>query len=75
MKSIHEIIENGEDIEKTLSVCFGTPRGDELPQVAGIEDIVVDVYSDILNVPREYALGLYHHQYNSDDDDIADIVH
>lgn len=62
MKPVHDII---DDIDSTVAV-YGTPRGDELPQVAGVEDILMDVYSDILNMPREYAAGHFHHQYADD---------
>lgn len=56
---------NIDELDNTPAV-FGTPRGDELPQVAGVEDILMDVYSDILNMPREYAAGHFHHQYADD---------
>ncbi|PZQ43563.1 MAG: hypothetical protein DI551_11915 [Micavibrio aeruginosavorus] len=58
-RSIKEV-----DIENLMSASFGSPKGDELPQVAGLEDILVDVYSDMLNIPREYAAGRFHHQIN-----------
>lgn len=51
-----------QEMENIVSLCCGIPQGDELPQVAGVEDILVDVYSDMLNVPREIAAGHFHHQ-------------
>ncbi len=74
MKTLSTIIENANDVE-TTAACFGTPRGDELPQVAGVEDILLDVYSDILNVPREYAAGRFHHQYDDDFEDDCGLIH
>lgn len=64
MKTVSTIIKDAQDAEAI--VVFGNPQGDELPQVAGLEDILVDVYSDILNVPREYAAGRFHHQYDDE---------
>lgn len=65
MKPVHDIVEESIERENLFAV-YGTPRGDELPQVAGVEDILMDVYSDILNMPREYAAGHFHHQYAED---------
>ena len=62
-------------LESAVSVCCGSPRGDELPQVAGLEDILRDVYSDILNVPHEYASDRFHHQYDDDFEDVNGLIH
>ncbi len=64
MKPVHAINELQQDTD-ALAV-YGAPKGDELPQVAGVEDILMDVYSDILNMPREYAVGHFHHQFADD---------
>ena len=61
--------------QEAVITTFGTPQGDELPQVAGVEDILLDVYSDILNVPREYAAGRFHHQFDDDFEDDTDLIH
>lgn len=74
MKAVHSIAQTAIEMENLMSVCCGTPRGDELPQVAGVEDILMDVYSDILNVPRELAAGRFHHQFE-DEYSNEDIIH
>ena len=74
MKNVYEILDDTMDAESKLAV-YGTPRGDELPQVAGVEDILMDVYSDILNMPREYAAGHFHHQYADDFEESESIIH
>lgn len=63
-----------EDIASLMSVCCGNPRGDELPQVASEEDIVLDICSDVLNMSRDHAAGVVHHQYD-DGLDYADMIH
>ena len=65
MKPIHAIIKETSESD-TVPAVYGAPRGDELPQVAGVEDILMDIYSDILAMPREYAAGHFHHQYADD---------
>lgn len=72
MKPVNDIINDTMDMDAATAV-FGTPRGDELPQVAGVEDILMDVYSDILNMPREYAAGHFHHQYADDFEEIESV--
>lgn len=62
------------DIQDVIAVCGGMPKGDELPQVAGVEDILMDVYSDVLNMPRDYAAGVFHHQIE-DDFDYEGMIH
>ncbi len=74
MRHRNSFIEEVQDMENIMSVCGGTPRGDELPQVAGIEDIIADVYSDAFRIPHEYALGAFRHQYD-DDFDYEQLVH
>jgi hypothetical protein len=74
MKSINSIVENAIEMENIVSLCCGSPQGDELPQVASAEDILIDVYSDILNAPREYAASRFHHQY-TDEYEYEDIIH
>jgi hypothetical protein len=68
MKNVHSIEESAIEMDNIISVCCGNPQGDELPQVASAEDILIDVYSDITNAPREYAAAMFHHQYANDDD-------
>lgn len=58
----HTIQDEAARMDDIMSVCGGVPRGDELPQVASEDDILVDVYSDISNLPREYACAQFHHQ-------------
>jgi hypothetical protein len=55
------------EIENIVSLCCGNPHEEELPQVAAESDILADIYSDILNVPREYAVGHFNHQYDLDE--------
>lgn len=67
-------LDHNMDLQDAISVCGGMPRGDELPQVAGVEDILMDVYSDVLNMPREYAAGVFHHQ-TEDDFSYGEMIH
>ena len=62
------------DMAHLMSVCCGNPQGDELPQVAGEDDILADIYSDITNMPREYASGRFHHQFD-DQYDFDSLIH
>lgn len=73
MKHNHPI--DVQEMEDIVSLCCGVPRGDELPQVAGVEDILVDVYSDMMNVPREIAAGHFHHQYFEESYSSFDAIH
>lgn len=70
MKPVYAINDDLRDLRdlRDLDVLavFGSPHESELPQVAGEEDILLDVYSDILNLPREYAAGYFHGQYAVD---------
>ncbi len=63
-----------QNIDEIVSMYNGIPMGDELPQVAGVNDILVDVYSDILNVPRDYAMAAMNHQFD-DGLDYEDMIH
>jgi hypothetical protein len=74
MKPVRAIVDDNNEMDMIANVCCGVPRGDELPQVAGVEDILLDIYSDMLNVPREYAAGHFHHQYE-DSYDFDNSVH
>lgn len=38
-----DLIREVENLENVVFVCFGRPKGDELPQVATEKDIVVDL--------------------------------
>lgn len=62
-------------MEDLMSVCCGNPQGDELPQVAGLEDIMIDVVSDALQVPHQYAAGAIHHQFDNDFADYNGMIH
>ena len=62
------------DIENIMSACGAIPHGDELPQAAGLQDILMDVYSETLNMPREYAASRFHHQFD-DDFEYEGIIH
>lgn len=68
MKNVNAILDDANDMESIVSACYGSPRGDELPQVASAEDIMIDIYSDITNAPREFAAAMFHHQNGVDDD-------
>ncbi len=49
-------------LDSVISVCFGRPSGDELPQVAGLDDTVIDVFSDTLDMSYDKASAYYYHQ-------------
>lgn len=55
------------NIESIVSYCCGSPRGDELPQVASEDDIAIDVFNDLTALPREYAAAYLHHQMDDDE--------
>ena len=74
MRTAVSMMANVSELENPSLYC-GIPQGDELPQVAGVEDILMDVYSDILNMPREYAAGCFHHQLDNDFAYEDDIIH
>lgn len=57
---------DASEMEVLMSVCCGMPRGDELPQVAGTEDIIADVYSEFSNSPRNMVSSLMHHQFEDE---------
>lgn len=75
MKRIPTETEMMNDTDNLMAAAYGAPRGDELPQVAGVNDILMDVYSDILNMPRAYAAGHFHHQYVDDLEDPDTMIH
>ncbi len=75
MKIDRHSFENTVERDNIPPLYCGVPQGDELPQVAGVEDILMDVYSDILNMPREYAAGCFHHQFDNDFAYEDDIIH
>lgn len=60
--------------EHAVSLCGGVPRGDELPQVGSADDMLLDVCSEIMNMPREYAAAHLHHQWAADFEE-APITH
>ena len=63
------------EAENATLMCYGCPKGDELPQVAGMEDILIDVYSDMLNVPRDCAAAHLHHQYEDEFEGFETLIH
>lgn len=71
----HMMEQNINMMEELMSVCCGTPQGDELPQAAGLEDIMIDVYSDVFQMSHEYAAGALHHQFDNDFDDYNAMIH
>lgn len=74
MKSSKQFVKNSTRMDDIISVCGAIPRGDELPQVACESDILMDVYSDMLNLPREFANARIHGQYG-DEFNFEDIIH
>lgn len=66
MKNIQGMLQNASELENVMAVCCGNPHDDELPQVADEDDILIDFYSDILNIPREDASARFHHQYSDE---------
>lgn len=63
MKNMNDNVQTPSELENLMAVCCGNPHEDELPQVAAEEDILMDMYSDILNMPREDASARFNHQY------------
>lgn len=74
MRTVKIATTNEQSIDDIVSLCNGIPMGDELPQVAGVNDILMDVYSDILDMPRDYAMAAIHHQFD-DGLDYDDMIH
>jgi hypothetical protein len=65
MKYAKDHIEHNEvSLDDVMSACGAIPHGDDLPQVAGLNDILTDVYSEALNIPHEYAAGALFHQHD-----------
>ena len=75
MKNVNAIVERAMEMDNIISVCCGNPQGDELPQVASAEDIMIDIFSDFTNAPREYAAGMFHHQYGNDGFGYDEVIH
>ncbi len=75
MKTSSHIERVSMQMDDIISVCGAIPRGDELPQVAGEQDILMDVYSDMLNMPREFANARIHHQFADDEYDLENMIH
>ena len=71
----NDFIADAMDSENATLMCYGCPKGDELPQVAGMEDILIDVYSDMLNMPRDYAASRLHHQYEDEFEGFETLIH
>lgn len=69
------MMENISEMEELMSVCCGNPQGDELPQVAGLEDVMIDLMSDVMQMPHEYAAGALHHQFDNDFADYNGMIH
>lgn len=75
MRHQYDDMQQDTEFQDAIAVCGGMPKGDELPQVAGVEDILMDVYSDALNMPRDYATGIFHHQVEDDFYDYSEVIH
>ena len=58
----NDFVHNVKDMENIIFVCFGTPKGDELPQVATPDDVVIDLMSRQTGKSHSFADALYHHQ-------------
>lgn len=58
-------------VEAIMSVCCGNPHEDELPQIGTEEDILLDICSDIMDTPREYAAARLNHQWAAEDEGAA----
>lgn len=50
------------DREELMEVCFGTPRGDELPQAGMMADTMLQILSDHTDLPHEIIDAHYHQQ-------------
>lgn len=70
----YEIMDDVMELENVMSACGAIPRGDDLPQVAGLNDVLADIYSDALNIPHEYAFGAVFHQCD-DGFDYNEMIH
>ncbi len=68
MKHNDDFYTGASKMEHAVSLCGGSPRGDELPQVGSVDDMLLDICSDIMNMPREYAAARLHHQWTDDSD-------
>ncbi len=53
MPSNRPSIQDIKNLENVIFVCFGRPRGDELPQVASEHDVVVDLIHHHTGRPYE----------------------
>lgn len=55
-----------ESFESIIAYCGGSPRGDELPQVASAADIAIDLFNDLTAMPREATAAYLHHQMDDE---------
>ncbi len=58
----HDIRHEVQGLENVISVCFGSPRGDDLPQIGGENDMVLDTLQDCSGKTMHLIDAEIHHQ-------------
>ncbi len=61
-------------MEDAIAVCGGNPHDYELPQIGSETDVLLDVCSELMNLPREYTAACINHQWN-DVQDHEEAIH
>ncbi len=56
------IMHSVEELENVIFVCFGAPKGDELPQVASTDDVVMDTVRECTGKTLRLVDAEFHHQ-------------
>ena len=50
-----------EKMENIIFVCFGKPKGEELPQVMAERDVIADLIQEQSGQPYEKINNRFHH--------------
>lgn len=57
-----KIMNEIKELENVVFVCFGQPKGDELPQVASQDAVIIDMVSSCTGKPMHLVEEEIHHQ-------------
>ena len=57
-----DFIKDVQHLENVIFVCFGKPKGDELPQAANHDDMIIDMIHNRTGKPLELIDAEIHNQ-------------
>lgn len=57
-----DIIKEVENLENVIFVCFGQPDDIDLPQIAGEDDVIVDLMQHVTGRPHGSVEAEFNHQ-------------